>query len=128
MTMSVPTDRTYLQTHEWHKLEADLVIIGITKFAADELTDITYVGLPSVGQKVSANGRWGEIESVKATADLYSGVDGQVVAVNDKLQSNPGLVNSDPYGEGWMIKVRPTNPDQVRQLLSAEQYLKKIGH
>ncbi|WP_428937801.1 glycine cleavage system protein GcvH [Fontivita pretiosa] len=126
--MSVPNDRTYLQTHEWHKLEGDVVTIGITKFAADELTDITYVALPKVGQQITAGSRWGEIESVKATADLYSGVSGTVVAVNEALVSNPGLVNSDPYDKGWMIKVKPTDPQQVQSLLSAEQYLKKTGH
>jgi glycine cleavage system H protein len=126
--MSVPNDRTYLETHEWHKLEGDVVTIGITKFAADELTDITYVALPKVGQQITAGSRWGEIESVKATADLYSGVSGTVVAVNEELVSNPGLVNSDPYDKGWMIKVKPTDPQQVQSLLSAEQYLKKTGH
>src|SRR3712207_6708301 len=100
--MSAPTDRRYLQSHEWHQLQGDTVTIGITQYAADELTDITFVQLPAVGAKVTANGRFGEIESVKATADLYSGVAGEVVAVNEQLQANPGLVNTDPYAGGWM--------------------------
>ena len=98
--MSVPSDRRYLQTHEWHKLDGDTVTIGITQFAADELTDITYVAMPKVGDKLSANQRFGEIESVKATSDLYTGVSGTVAAVNDQLAKNPGLVNSDPYNCG----------------------------
>ncbi|HMB94773.1 MAG TPA: glycine cleavage system protein GcvH [Tepidisphaeraceae bacterium] len=126
--MSVPTDRTYLETHEWHKLDGGVVTIGITQNAADELTDITFVGLPKVGDKITANSRWGEIESVKATSDLYSGVSGTVAEVNDQLSKNPGLVNSDPYNAGWMIKIKPTNPDEVKKLLSSDDYLKKTGH
>jgi glycine cleavage system H protein len=126
--MSVPTDRRYLQSHEWHKLDGDTVTIGITQFAADELTDVTYVALPKVGDKVSANQRFGEIESVKATSDLYSGVSGTVSAVNDGLTANPGLVNSDPFNAGWMLKVKASNPGEVNNLLSSEDYLKKAGH
>ena len=94
--MSAPNDLRYLQTHEWHRLEGDTVTIGITQFAADELTDITYVSLPKIGDKVTANGRFGEIESVKATSDLYSGVAGTVTAVNNELGNEPGLVTRDP--------------------------------
>src|SRR5690349_22570294 len=126
--MSVPTDRTYLQTHEWHKLAGGVVTIGITQIAADELTDITYVSLPKVGDKIAANGRFGEIESVKATSDLYSGVGGTVTAVNTELTSNPGLVNSDPYEKGWMIKLKPDSPGDVQKLLNSGDYLKKTGH
>ena len=124
-----PKDYRYLETHEWHKQEADgTIALGITHFAADELTDVTYVALPKVGDKVTKNQRWGEIESVKATSDLYSGVSGTVTAVNEQLASNPGLVNNDPYGMGWMIKVRATNPGDAKKLLPADEYLKKTGH
>ena len=126
--MSAPKDLRYLQTHEWHRLEGDTVTIGITQFAADELTDITYVSLPKVGDKIAANGRFGEIESVKATSDLYSGVAGEVAAVNNELGNEPGLVNRDPYQGGWMIKIKATNPDDVSRLLSAEEYLQKTGN
>lgn len=125
---SAPSDRRYLQTHEWHKLDGDTVTIGITQFAADELTDITYVSLPKVGDKVQANQRFGEIESVKATSDLYSGVSGTVTAINAELSANPGLVNTDPYDKGWMIRIKATNPGEVHALLSLEDYLKKTGH
>ena len=124
--MSPPSDRRYLESHEWHKQDGDTVTIGITKIAADDLTDITYVKLPSVGDAVSANKPFGEIESVKATSDLYSGVNGTVTAINEKLATDPGLVNRDAYGDGWMIRVK-TN-DKVDGLLSADEYLKKVGH
>jgi glycine cleavage system H protein len=126
--MEAPANYRYLETHEWHKAEGDTVTIGITHFAADELTDITFVGLPKVGTTVEANKRLGDIESVKATSDLYSGVSGTVTAVNGELTNNPGLVNKDPYQAGWLIKVKVTDPQQVNKLLSKEDYLKKTGH
>jgi len=126
--MSVPNDRRYLKTHEWHKREGDLVVVGITQFAADELTDVTYVSLPKVGTKVSANARFGEIESVKATSDLYCGISGEVVAVNEALNSDPGTVNRDPFDAGWMIKVKPANAGEFDALLDAAAYQKATGH
>lgn len=126
--MSVPTDRKYLKSHEWHKPEGDLIVIGITQFAADELTDITYVSLPKVGTEVGANGRFGEIESVKATSDLYTGMSGTVVAINDELSSSPGLVNTDPFNAGWMIKIKPSAKSDYDALLAADVYLKETGH
>lgn len=126
--MSVPTDRKYLESHEWHKLEGDTVTIGITQIAADELTDITYVSLPAAGTQVSANKAFGEVESVKATSDLYSGVSGTVIAMNEQLRENPGLVNQDPHEAGWMIKVKISNPGEFEKLLPVEEYLKRSGH
>jgi glycine cleavage system H protein len=126
--MPFPTDRRYLQSHEWHQLSGNVVTIGITQIAAEQLTDITYVKLPAVGSAIAANAPFGEIESVKATGDLYSGVSGTVTAVNTELTGNPGLVNSDPFGKGWMIRVKVTDPGQVAKLLSADEYLKKTGH
>ena len=126
--MSVPTDRTYLESHEWHKVEGDTVTIGITQHAADELTDVTYVALPKVGDKIDANGRFGEIESVKTTSELYSGVAGTVSAVNEQLATDPGLVNRDPFNGGWMIKLKAGDPSQASKLLSAADYDKKTGH
>jgi len=126
--MSVPNNYRYLETHEWHDLQGDTVTIGITQIAADELTDITFVSLPKVGTSVQANKRFGEIESVKATSDLYSGIGGTVTAVNADLTNNPGIINKDPYKAGWMIKLKATRPDEITKLLSAEDYLKKTGH
>ena len=94
--MDMPVDRKYLETHEWHKIDGDTATIGITQIAADELTDVTYVSLPKVGDTISAGSRFGEIESVKATSDMYTGLSGTVTAVNDVLSGDPGLVNRDP--------------------------------
>lgn len=124
----LPEDYRYLETHEWHRAEGDTVTIGITHFAADELTDITFVSLPKVGTAVQTGKRFGEIESVKATSDLYSGVSGTVTAVNDELTNNPGLVNRDPYRAGWMIRLKADDPAQIGKLLSAQEYRKKTGH
>ena len=126
--MSAPTDRKYLESHEWHKPTGDIVTIGITQFAADELTDITYVSLPKVGATVTAGKPFGEIESVKATSDLYSGVTGTVVEVNSALTTEPGLVNRDPHEGAWMIKVKISNPSELQKLLPVEEYLKRAGH
>ncbi len=126
--MSVPNDRKYLKSHEWHKLDGDIVVIGITQFAADELTDVTYVSLPKVGTKLTANARFGEIESVKATSDLYSGISGEVVAVNTPLNDNPATVNTDPFEAGWMIKIKPSNVSELDALLDAEPYKASSGH
>ena len=126
--MSPPSDRKYLESHEWHKPEGDTVTIGITQIAADELTDITYVALPKVGEKFTAGARFGEVESVKATSDLYIGVGGTVIAINEKLTAEPGLINTDPYEGGWMIKIKVADPAEVEKLLSADDYLKKTGH
>jgi glycine cleavage system H protein len=124
-----PKDYRYLESHEWHRQEADgTIAVGITHFAADELTDITYVSLPKVGDKVAKGGRWGEVESVKATSDLYTGVAGTVAAVNNDLFKNPGLVNTDPYQAGWMIKIKPDNAGDFAALLSSDDYVKKSGH
>ena len=125
--MPVPTDRTYLETHEWHKLDGDICTIGITKFAADELTDITYVSLPAVGKAVTAGKPFGEIESVKATSDLYCGVSGTVAEVNPKLADAPELVNSDSFGQGWMIKVKVSDAGALNSLLTAQAYESQLG-
>jgi glycine cleavage system H protein len=128
MSVAVPNDRRYLKSHEWHKPEGDVIAIGITQFAADELTDITFVSLPKVGTTFAANDRFGEIESVKATSDLYTGVAGEVVAVNDQLNANPGTVNTDPFNGGWMIKLKPSNPADLNALLDADAYKTSSGH
>ena len=125
--MGYPTDRRYLASHEWHKLDGDICTIGITKFAADELTDITYVDLPSPGKEVAAGKPFGEIESVKATSELMCGISGVVTEVNKKLSDAPDLVNNDSYGDGWMIKVKVTSKAAIDALLTADAYQKKLG-
>jgi len=125
--MAIPTDRKYLKSHEWHKVEVDVVSIGITQFAADELTDVTYVALPKIGTVLTANTRFGEIESVKATSDLYTGVSGEVVEINDALNHNPATVNTDPFIEGWMIRVKPSKSAELDALLDATAYAAQTG-
>jgi len=117
-----PTDRKYSKTHEWYKADGDIVTIGITDFAANELTDITYVDLPALGSQVTAGEECGEIESVKATSPLYCAVSGEVVEVNGELADRPELVNEDPFGAGWMLKVRAADLSPLDALLTAEQY------
>ena len=122
--MNVLEDRRYLQSHEWHYLDGDMVTIGITQYAADELTDITYV---EFGATVEAGSPFGEIESVKATAELSSGVTGQVAEVNDRLADEPELVNNDPFGDGWMLRAKVKNSADFDKLLSPAAYAKQIG-
>ena len=124
--MKVPDDLKYLESHEWHRIEGDLVTIGISQFAAEELTDITYLELPEAGTAVRAGAAFGEIESVKATADLNSGVSGKVTETNARLAEEPELVNSDPYGDGWMIRVKVTDSSELEQLLSPSDYAATI--
>jgi glycine cleavage system H protein len=125
--MSVPADRKYAQTHEWFKADGQTVTIGITQFAADELTDITYVELPQAGQEVAAGTSCGEIESVKATAELLCAVSGVVSEVNPRLADEPELVNHDPFGEGWMIRVQASDLGPLSKLMDAAAYGKMIN-
>jgi glycine cleavage system H protein len=121
--MPAPTDRRYLDSHEWHKLEADgTVTVGISEFAVDELTDITFLEIATRDGDISAGDTFGEIESVKATSDLYCGIDGTVVQVNQAVVDDPETINRDCFGEGWMIRVKPTDPAQLDNLLDAAAY------
>jgi len=120
--VGVPTDRKYLKSHEWHKLDGDVCTIGITQFAADELTDITFVELPDTGKEFSAGDSFGVVESVKSTSDLYSGVSGTVTEVNDKLGDEPELVNNDAFEGGWMIKIKVSDAGELEKLLDAAAY------
>ena len=124
--MAVPQDYRYAQTHEWFMVKGSTVTVGITQFAADELTDITYVELPEVGSEVTAGESFGEIESVKATSDLYCAVSGKVIAINERLADEPELVNNDPFGEGWMIKIECSDLSPLEKLLDAAAYEKMI--
>ena len=120
-----PDDLKYTSEHEWVRSpgEADgSVRIGITHYAQDQLGDIVYVSLPAVGDSVSAGAACGELESTKSVSDVYAPVDGEVVAVNESLDATPELVNSDPYGGGWMIRVKMSNPGEVDSLLTAAEY------
>lgn len=120
--MKAPADRKYAETHEWFLVEGNLVIMGITPFAADALTDITYVELPEVGTTVSAGGSVGEIESVKATSEVFSAVDGKIVEINTELVDHPELINDDALEDGWLVKIKPTSLKPLESLLTAEDY------
>lgn len=123
--MASMDDRKYLESHEWHKLDGDAVTIGISQFAVDELTDITYLDIVKISGPIKAGEPFGEIESVKTNSELYCGIDGEVVAVNEHAIDDPSVINKDPWGEGWMIKVKPADPAQLEQLMDAGAYDKQ---
>jgi len=120
--MKVPVDRKYSETHEWFLVEDDTITMGITQYAADELTDITYVDLPEVGVKVTAGDAIAEVESVKATSEIFSAFSGSVTAVNTALADHPELINDDAFDEGWMIKINVDSKAPLENLLSAKDY------
>jgi glycine cleavage system H protein len=121
-----PSTLRYTKTHEWARAEGDLVTVGITKFATDQMTDITYVELPHLGDHVFAGQAFGEVETVKAVNDLFSPVDGEVVEVNEKLVDDPTPITQDPYGAGWLIKVRLEQGAALDHLLTHEQYQQQV--
>ena len=104
--MTVPTDRKFTASHEWLKIEGDVATLGITHFAVNELTDITFVEMKPAGEQVAAGDAVGEVESVKATSDVYAPVSGEIIEVNEALTDDPALLNTDPYGKGWLIKIK----------------------
>jgi len=117
-----PDDRKYAKSHEWVKMDGDVVAIGITDHAQEQLGDITYVELPQVGTALEADGEFGVIESVKAASDLYAPVTGEVSEINGELDGTPELVNQDPYGQGWIIKLKNCDAAQLDKLLDAAAY------
>jgi glycine cleavage system H protein len=125
--MNIPTDLKYTREHEWAKKEGANVRIGITDFAQEQLGDVVFVELPKVGAKVTAHQSFGVVESVKAVSDLFAPVSGEVVEINAELPKAPELVNRDPYGQGWMIVVKPANAGDWDQLLGAPQYEEHIA-
>ncbi len=120
--MNVPPDLRYTKEHEWVSLEGDTGSVGITDFAQDQLGDIVYLDLPAAGAPLTQFGKLGEIESVKAVSDLFSPVSGEVAEVNQEAIDSPELVNQEPYGRGWLIKVRLSDPGEIEGLLLAEAY------
>ncbi len=124
--LNYAADRKYAQSHEWVKMEGDLAVVGVSDYAQDQLGDVVFVELPSVGTSVEAGKAFGVVESVKAASDLFSPVSGKVEAINDKLAEAPETVNKDPLNAGWMIKVRLSNPGQLDGLMDAATYQKKI--
>jgi glycine cleavage system H protein len=118
----VPADLRYTKDHEWVRVDGDHATVGVTDFAAGELGDVVFVDLPAVGRSLEQHATFGVVESVKAVSDLFSPVAGEVVEVNPKLGDNPELVNSDPYGDGWMIRLKIADASQVAGLLDPSAY------
>lgn len=125
--MSIPNELKYTSDHEWVRIEGEDFVIGITDHAQDSLGDVTFVELPDIGARFEDKAVFGVVESVKAASDLYMPVTGEIIEVNDSLNDSPEKVNSDPYGNGWMIKIRPDQADSVVSLLDADAYSKEIG-
>lgn len=119
--MSIPNDRKYAQTHEWIRPDGDLMLVGISDPAQDQLGDLVFVGDVRVGAKLKAGDTAGVVESVKAASDIYAPIDGEVVAFNEALGDEPEKVNADPYGN-WIFKLRPVNPTDIENLLDADGY------
>lgn len=120
--LTYPSELKYVKTHEYVRVEGNIATIGITAFAADQLGDVTYVELPAVGEKLKSEQKFGVIESVKSVSDLFMPVSGEIIAVNEKLSSEPELVNEDCYQKGWMIKVKLDNPKELDQSMTADGY------
>ena len=125
--MNFPSELKYTKDHEWIRIEGNEAVIGITDFAQRELGDIVYVDINTVGSEVSQDEVFGTVEAVKTVSDLFMPVGGTVLEVNSKLDANPELVNQDPYGDGWMVKVSLSNPSDAEALLSAEDYKSVVG-
>jgi glycine cleavage system H protein len=124
---NIPSDLRYAKTHEWVRVAGEFATIGITDHAQHELTDIVFVELPSSGRKIKAGESCAVVESVKTASDIYSPVAGEVAEVNANVVSNPALVNTDPYGEGWFFKIKLANPAEAQALLSPDDYKKQVG-
>lgn len=118
----VPPELRYTKDHEWVRLDGDVATIGVTAFAAEQLGDVVFVELPEPGRALTQHGTFGVVESVKAVSDLFAPVGGEVVEANPALAGEPELVNSDPFGKGWMIRIRVSEPDEVAGLLDAAAY------
>ena len=124
--MEYPSDVRYTREHEWARLSDGLVTVGITGYATEQLGDVVFVELPAVGKKVDAGKPFGVVEAVKTVSDLYAPISGEIAEVNEALSGNPALVNQEPYGEGWMIRLKPRDPGDVAKLLSSQDYGKLI--
>jgi len=125
--MNVPENLKYTKDHEWVKIEGDIATIGVTDFAQGELGDIVYVEIETEGETLAKEEVFGTIEAVKTVSDLFMPISGEITKFNDSLESNPDAVNNDPYGDGWMIKVKVTDSSELDRLLSADQYKEIIG-
>ncbi|MCK9339265.1 MAG: glycine cleavage system protein GcvH [Bacteroidales bacterium] len=122
-----PENLKYSHDHEWLKMDGEIAIIGITEYAAEQLGDIVFVDVNTVGDTIDQNDVFGSIEAVKTVSDLLLPISGEIVEFNEELEANPALINSDPYNAGWIIKIKPTNVSEMDALLTAEQYKEEIA-
>ncbi|MFT5424099.1 MAG: glycine cleavage system H protein [Phycisphaerales bacterium] len=120
--MPAPADRRYTESHEWHKIEGDTLTLGLTQHAVDQLTDVTFVELKEAGTLIEAGDTVGEVESVKTTSDVYCAASGEIIETNAQLEDNPGLLNEDPYGEGWLVKLKVNDPAPIEALADSAKY------
>ena len=125
--MNFPTDLKYTKDHEWLRIEGDEAVVGITDFAQRELGDIVFLDIPSVGEEVAAEDVFGTVEAVKTVSDLFMPVSGTVLAINENIDDSPELVNQDPYGEGWLVRIKINNPGDAAGLLSADGYAELVS-
>lgn len=125
--MNFPDNLKYTKEHEWLKVEGDIAVIGITEFAQSELGDIVFVDIQTAGENLGQNDVFGTVEAVKTVSDLYMPIAGEVTEVNSSLENSPEAVNNDPYGAGWMVKVKMSDPSQVNALMSAADYAAMVG-
>lgn len=125
--MNIPANLKYTKDHEWVKIEGDIATVGITDFAQKELGDIVYVEVDTLDQTLDKDEVFGTVEAVKTVSDLFLPLSGEIVEFNDSLETTPEKVNTDPYGDGWMVKVKISNPSEESELLSSEQYKELIG-
>ena len=124
--MEFPQDVRYTSEHEWARLEQGTVTVGITSYATDQLGDVVFVELPTVGRQLEASKPFGVVEAVKTVSDLYAPIAGTVTEINSALVENPALVNEAPFGDGWMIRIKPSDPADVQKLMSADEYGRMI--
>lgn len=124
--MNIPAELKYTKDHEWVKLEGDIATIGITEFAQSELGDIVYVEVETVGETMAQEEVFGSVEAVKTVSDLFLPMSGEIIEFNEALEANPEVVNNDPYGAGWMVKVRVSNPSEFEALLDAAAYTQEV--
>jgi len=122
MAIPTPNDRVYSDSHEWHKVEGDTLTLGLTSFAVDQLTDVTYVEMKPKGTKLKSGDSVGEVESVKTTSDVYCAAGGQIIEVNSLAIEDPSLLNSDPYGKGWLVKVKVTDKSGLSKCMDKAKY------
>ena len=123
----IPTDLKYASSHEWVNVEGDTAIIGISDHAQDELTELVFIELPEIGRELAAGDPCAVVESVKTASDIYAPVSGRVIETNDALDTEPGTVNDDPYGDGWFFKIRLANPEELDNLLSPDDYAEQVN-